>query len=178
MAVQKSRGDQTRAIILSALVDLLPQRRYDQIRIADIVECSGIGRSTLYENFANKDDMLLAAAEPILVPLASAATGRASKVAIIAMLDHVWASRVYARPLLRAKVAEKLGRALSARICDLLILVHGHDERHRVAANAASAAQFAILKQWVDGATHARQDVIANALMAIARATLPISSSH
>ncbi|SBV31818.1 protein of unknown function [uncultured Sphingopyxis sp.] len=50
--------------MIDALASLLAERRYEAIRIADIRERADIGKSTFYEHFWSKDELLLAAIEP------------------------------------------------------------------------------------------------------------------
>ena len=94
------RVSRTRTLILNAFTRLALDRRYDQIRTADLVAESGVGRSTFYKHFRTKDDVLLAAMEPILLSLAGAAVGRASKAQVRAMLDHMWTQRAPGRVIL------------------------------------------------------------------------------
>ena len=53
---QDRRIQRTRSALLQAFVSLLLEpRRYDQIKVGDIVERANVGRSTFYEHFRNKD---------------------------------------------------------------------------------------------------------------------------
>ncbi|CAJ1581924.1 TetR/AcrR family transcriptional regulator [[Mycobacterium] wendilense] len=48
------RGETRRAEILAGLADLLQQRRFDEISVADISAAAGVKRNTFYFYFANK----------------------------------------------------------------------------------------------------------------------------
>jgi AcrR family transcriptional regulator len=90
------RAKRTREAILNAFVGLALERRYDAIRTTDLIAAAGVGRSTFYEHFRSKDDVLVAAMDPILLPLAGAVTGRASPAYLRSALDHVWQQRAFA----------------------------------------------------------------------------------
>ena len=106
----------TRVSIVEALVQLALERRYDQIKTSDLIAAAGVGRSTFYEHFRSKDEVLLAAMEPLLLPIANAAAGRGAKAHLRAMLDHVWYQRALGKLILDARVAVMLQRKLAAMI--------------------------------------------------------------
>ncbi|MDV3458869.1 TetR/AcrR family transcriptional regulator [Sphingomonas sp. HF-S4] len=142
------RPRRTRDAILGAFTALVLTRRYDALRTADLIAAADIGRSTFYEHFPSKEAVLLAAVEPILRTLASAALGRASKAQVRAMLEHVWEQRGFARMLLDGRTGANLQRQLAALIAERLDT--GTDAT--MVATAAAAAQLAMLRLWIGGA--------------------------
>ena len=48
----------TRAALLDAFGRLVLERGYADIRIADVIRQANVGRSTFYEHFRSKDDLL------------------------------------------------------------------------------------------------------------------------
>lgn len=48
----------TRKLLFQALVDLIAQKGYNAISIKDITDQAGIGRSTFYAHFENKEQLL------------------------------------------------------------------------------------------------------------------------
>ena len=157
------RAKRTRAAILGAFTALLLSRRYDAIRVADLIAAAGVGRSTFYEHFRGKDEVLLAAAEPILHTLASAALRRASKVQLRAMLEHVWEQRGVARPLLDGRAGDKLQRRVAA-----LIVARG-GAAATLPARAVAAAQLTMLRLWAHGETPCPAAELASHILASAR---------
>ncbi|MGN2635176.1 TetR/AcrR family transcriptional regulator [Nocardia takedensis] len=53
------RVRRTRNLLNRALIELMLERGYDRISVADILERADIGRSTFYAHFRDKDDLLL-----------------------------------------------------------------------------------------------------------------------
>lgn len=148
----------TREAVLRAFTELVFERRYETIRTADLIAVAGIGRATFYEHFRGKDEVLLAAMEPILLTLANAAAGRGSKAHVAATLEHVWERRSACRAILTSSAARKIERRLAAMIESRL------DEAAAptaLAAAAAAAAQLAMLRLWVTGEAGCSTGVLA-----------------
>ncbi len=54
------RSQRTRSLVTSAMMDLLSEKRYDQITVQDLLERANIGRSTFYSHYFDKEDVLAA----------------------------------------------------------------------------------------------------------------------
>jgi AcrR family transcriptional regulator len=52
------RSLRTRQALHHSLIELIVERGYDQIGVADIAEAANVGRSTFYVHFTDKDDLL------------------------------------------------------------------------------------------------------------------------
>lgn len=145
------RALRTRSAILQAFVELVLERRYEAIRIPDLVAAAGVGRATFYEHFRGKNDVLLAAMEPVLLTLSTAASGRAARPYVKSMVGHLWERRSTGRTILNSAAAPVIQRHLAAMICP-------HVERADTGAAAPSirstgiaAAQIAMLRSWLTG---------------------------
>lgn len=57
------RIQRTRGLLQDALVELIMEKGYEAITIQDILDRANVGRSTFYENFYDKDDLLLSGFE-------------------------------------------------------------------------------------------------------------------
>src|SRR5216117_1380095 len=53
------RIQRTRALLLSALLDLIVERGYEDVSVQDIVDRANVGRSTFYKHFLDKRKLLL-----------------------------------------------------------------------------------------------------------------------
>ena len=61
VAVTDRRIERTREALEGAFIRLIFEgRRYDRITIADLIARAGVGRSTFYEHYRNKDELLAA----------------------------------------------------------------------------------------------------------------------
>ncbi len=145
------RAVRTRQAILEAFVGLVMDRRYDMILIADLVAAAGVGRATFYEHFHSKDDILLAAMEPILLALATAASGRAARPYVHGMIGHLWERRSLGRTILNSSAGPIVQRRLAE-------IIQPHVERaaptgmaSSIRATGIAAAQIAMLRSWLTG---------------------------
>lgn len=158
------RTQRTRAAVFNALIGLIFTRRYDAIRTSDLIEAAGVGRSTFYEHFRNKDDVLVTVIDPIFGPLAAAASGRGSQAAVKAMLDHVWEQRALARVLFEPPLLIKLQRKLAGMIETRAPPVTEGPPPALLAMGAA-AGQLAMLRMWLVGEASCSADVLAEQLL-------------
>lgn len=120
------RALRSRQALLSAFFGLVLERRYDEIKVDDVVARAGVSRSTFYEHFKGKDDLL---ALSIRYPFASLANAvrRADNVAELTMvLQHFWENRAIARGIFSGAVRRKT----------IAVLIELVDERLRAEADA------------------------------------------
>lgn len=160
------RTQRTRKAISDAFVGLLFSRRYGAIRTADVIEGAGVGRSTFYEHFRNKDDVLVAVIEPLFSPLADAAAGRGQFGSIQFMLDHVWEQRANARLLFEPPLGAKLQRKLAGMIEDRLPEAETGSPPASLVAMGAAAGTLAMLRMWLAGEVACSSETLARQLLA------------
>lgn len=171
------RSLRTRAAIFEALMKLVFSRRYEAIRTADVIAIAGVGRSTFYEHFRNKDDVLVAVIDPLLTPLAAAATGRGSLAALKTMLEHVWLQRALARVLFEPPVLAKLQRKLAGMI-EARLPQSAHRLPNALMAMGAAAGQLAMLRMWLVGEASCSVEVFAGHLFATRLSDIDFPSSR
>jgi AcrR family transcriptional regulator len=54
------RSQRTQSLVTTAMMDLLSEKRYDQITVEDLLKRANIGRSTFYSHYFDKEDVLTA----------------------------------------------------------------------------------------------------------------------
>lgn len=157
----------TEIAIVEAFRTLAVERRYGSIRVTDIIDCAGVGKSTFYDHFRGKDDVLLTALRPILLALATAASGRAARSYIRPVIEHLWERRSFVRPILDSTAASILQR----RLADAIAMHGGRqlDEGLPLFAVGIAAAQLAMLRCWVAGHVAVTVDTMVDELMACSR---------
>ena len=144
---------------------LVFERRYDSIRTAHLIAEADIGRSTFYEHFRNKDDILIAVIDPIFVPLADTAAGRGNMLQLRMMLDHVWERRALGRVIFDPGRLPQLQRKLAAMIDERLEGTTPVAVPRALMATAAAAAQLAMLRMWLVGEVACPAAALAHHLM-------------
>jgi AcrR family transcriptional regulator len=73
--VSDRRVQRTRALLLSALLDLLVERSYEEVSIQEIVDRANVGRSTFYTHFLDKRELLLSGVEQLQTLVAGPPAG-------------------------------------------------------------------------------------------------------
>jgi AcrR family transcriptional regulator len=152
--------------VLGAFVGLVLSRRYGEIRVGDIIANAGVARSTFYEHFRRKEDVLLAAMEPILLPLRDAANGHADQERLGAVLRHLWDKRALARILFESTAGPLIQRHLAEMIAPRLT-----DDRPAARAllsRACAAGQLTMLRMWLAGEVSCPSEQMAMHLCRIA----------
>lgn len=158
----------TEIAIVEAFRTLAIERRYGAIRVTDIINLAGIGKSTFYEHFQGKDDVLLTAMRPILLVLATAASGRAARSYVRPVIEHLWERRSVVRPILESTAASILQRRLADAIA-----THGGRrlgaEGIPLFAIGIAASQLAMLRGWLADHVTATVDKMTDQLIACSR---------
>ena len=84
------RVQRTRQALLGAFFGLVLERRYDEIKVADILERAGVGKSTFYEHFSSKDAILASSLTGPFEVLADSTRRPDNTAQLIALLEHFW----------------------------------------------------------------------------------------
>lgn len=140
----------TRGWIVTAFNRLVLRRRYETLSVGEVARQAGVGRSTFYEHFNGKDEVLRLAVEPLLLPLADAAVGRGHAQRVEAVFQHIAEQRVRALALLdgpaRAQVEEALANLIFSR---LEVRVADDAAVRRLESVRLAGAQVALLRAWL-----------------------------
>lgn len=148
-----SRKQRTRDELLAAFFKLVLSRRYHEIRIADILSESGVSRSTFYEHFAGKDELLAASIEGPFLTLAGMVCNDSSTSPVEGLLVHFWENRALARSLFQGAAHRVLRRKLIGCIESRLDNCARNKLRipGRLVAHALADGMFAPIVAWLVG---------------------------
>jgi len=144
------RVRRTRLAIFNAFNALVLSRRYDEIRVADIIEAADVGRSTFYDHFKSKDDVLLRSIEPLFDILADTAAGQVVRERLFFVLSHFWDQRALARVIFGPALFFKLTRKLADMI-ELRLDREGEAFPRRALAIDLATSQLGVIKAWLTG---------------------------
>jgi AcrR family transcriptional regulator len=164
------RVARTREAIRAAFNGLILARGYDGFSAADIAEAANVGRSTFYEHFQGKDEVLAATLVPVLTPLAEACVSAGPDARVEAMVAHFWENRRMARAMMD-------GRAMGVMARQLAILIEarlppGGAIPAPLLAIQIAHGQLALIEEWLSGRHGCSPAQIAAALQATAHATV------
>ena len=102
------RVQRTRALLLSALLDLIVEQGYDKVTVQDIVDRANVGRSTFYKHYLDKRELLLNGVDGLRGSLVQQRPARDSSDAererlltfSLPLLQHVQSNLRFCRALL------------------------------------------------------------------------------
>ncbi len=160
----------TQQALLRSFADLILERGYEAVTVRDIIARADVGRSTFYEHFDNKEQLLRLSMMPLLRVLADAVDEGGSLEALRAVLAHFWKSRRVARgmfgggtrPVVRAFLTELIEERLATN-------THGAQPPLLpvpLIASTLAESELGLLHGWLTSRTPCDSDLIARALAA------------
>jgi len=169
------RSERTHQALLDAFLSLLFARKYSQIRISDVIDHAKVARSTFYDHFTSKDDILMHSMAGIYATLADIVTKNANPESTTILLDHLWENRSLARELMKGPTAafgpNHGPRHLAQAIEERLKTHYGQTELEphvplSLAATLVAAGTMAVLRDWLTGKAACTSAALAKALHA------------
>ncbi|HEV2123004.1 MAG TPA: helix-turn-helix domain-containing protein [Chloroflexota bacterium] len=162
------RAGKTRTALMRSFNSNVLSRGYDSALPAEIAEAAGVARSTLYEHFAGKEDMLRHSLLPILEPLADSVGSSTVAPRLQFVLEHIRGSRRMARELLKGRartVAKRtLAQLIETRLAQLASCRTGVPRKFKAAYLASGI--LGLLDEWLSGHEACPAAVLARALQA------------
>ncbi len=154
-----ARRARTQRRIFSAFSELVQSQRYDTIQVADIVRAADIGRSTFYEHFDHKNDVLAKSIAGMMQVVAENLCGQGDRENLDLILEHIWERRALARIIFSGETQIIVTQVLTDRIRKL-------DKRDSKRAQAEHIAlgsgTIEVLKNWVGGQLSISRDELAD----------------
>ncbi len=168
------RAERTRLALRNAFFELVLSQPYGRIKIADIIAKADVGRSTFYEHYKNKDDLLYASLRWPMTVLASAMLPPSKVLDVQGILEHFWQNRSFARPILtgaaRKHVNSCLSQILMAQLHNMSSPLQNRYVPVSAIAQALAATQLTLLADWLTGVYATTPDKLAQQLMLTSRA--------
>jgi AcrR family transcriptional regulator len=156
------RQQRTKRQLSHALVELIQEKRFDDITVQNVIDRADVGRSTFYTHFRDKEDLLQQDWEKFLDLFAEHfdwdKAGEGSFVPVAHLFDHLREAQPLYKGLVRSRKAESLFRTgssyLSKRIEEALNARPKLSQQVSVPApilaNFLATELFSLLKWWLD----------------------------
>jgi AcrR family transcriptional regulator len=163
---------------LSAFNELVLARGYEALTVRDIIEHANVGRSTFYEHFENKDDLLRRSLRPVFGVLADAVGTAQTPGDLEHILAHFRENSRLTRALLQGStqylMSQILAELIEERVRSLPTGARDAKPSIPVASIAAhlAGAQLALIESWLSSKAPCSCDVLAHAMRASANASL------
>lgn len=149
---QDRRSKRSRQLVNSALMQLLLEKRYEEISVEDIVERAGIGRSTFYTHYFDKEDVQASLIQEILETFKGELLVRTSGQGIVPALElfrHIQNHHHHFEALWRGPVGEKLWEAAQDA---LSALIEQNLTKSVYYQSGSSALPVVVIAQYLAGA--------------------------
>ncbi|KRA54487.1 hypothetical protein ASD77_07760 [Pseudoxanthomonas sp. Root65] len=160
------RRRRTRQDLMAAFFSLVLSQRYHEIRVGDVLARSGVSRSTFYEHFRNKDELLAASLEGPFQTLAHLVGERADVNKVCAILEHFWQNRALARSLFQGAALRIVRSTLVVHVENTLSPAQRSRLRipARLAAHGLADGLFSPVVAWLLGEAKCSAQELAVAL--------------
>lgn len=117
------RSQRTYRLVISAFTEVLLEKPYEEMLVQDILDRAGIGRTTFYAHFFDKEDVLNSMTEQILDMLTHQITNSTARQRIMPSLElfqHVYQSPPEHRALMRGHASGHLWEVFQTALCQAI----------------------------------------------------------
>lgn len=146
-----------RDAILGAFRDIVLESGYDGVRVLDVVRRSGVGRSTFYEHFQSREDLLRDSLRGPFDLLAKLAAPSYDPAETVFVLEHFAQHSALANSMLDGS-GGAIVRGLLAE------LIAGVSPPRDARAYAAAGAQIGVIAAWLNGGDNRSAQDVAQSL--------------
>ena len=150
----------TRDTLGDALVALMQEKNFDEITVQDVLDRAGVGRSTFYVHYRDKQDLFLSDVEDFFDHFSSALKRAGAKpdrlLPVEELFTHIREVREFYSAVVQSgkmNDVQALGRGCFARSIDERLQAAGieMDRVQRSAqAHALAGSFFSLLEWWID----------------------------
>ncbi len=150
----------TRDTLGDALVELMQEKTFEDITVQDVLDRAGVGRSTFYTHYRDKEDLFLSDVEDFFAMMSTLLTRRGAGLDRVAPVHELFAHISDAQTFVSSLKAsgkmhdvEELGRGMFARSIEQRLRMAGVTmEPAELAAHAYALAgsMFPLMYWWID----------------------------
>ena len=170
----ETRAEQTRTALLRAFAELVFRNGFEHVSVQGIVAAAGTARSTFYEHFASKEDILRASMAQFFAVIADCVSNGTEPAHLRGVLDHLWQNRRLTDAVFSGAPRRILAQSLSELVEARLRVLHDGKPLtlpYRLTAIHIAEAQLALVEGWLRGRAFAPSEKMATALHRSSRAS-------
>ena len=156
------RSERTQRSLSEALVELIKEKRFDEITVQEVIDRADVGRSTFYSHFRDKEDLFQKDWERFLDGFAQhidwEKAGAGSFIPIVYLFSHLKDVQPFYQSLVRSGKTDAIFKSglshLSQRM-EVALTARGSGKRAPsvpvpILANYLASELFALLQWWLD----------------------------
>ena len=162
--MRENSQSRTRARVIDAYNQLVFDKTPIPIRVGQIIEKAGVGRSTFYDHFSSAEAVHMAALSRPLAHLAGPAAGTGEVRHLQALLEHFWGNRPRARETLAGPSRDRTARLLADMICERVAYDGSGGIPRRLATMQLAEAMLGPIRLWILGEAAATPATLAQSL--------------
>ena len=156
------RTVRTRRTLSQALIDLIKEKRFDEITVQDVIDRADVGRSTFYSHFRDKEDLFQDGWQALMKEFAAAVAwrkaGEGKFVPAYHLFNHLQNVQPFYKGLVRSRMTDRVFRTGVMNLAQFLeegLATHLKNRPQPtlpipVLANYLATELFALLKWWLD----------------------------
>lgn len=164
------RVQRSRARLHQALVALILERGWDRVSVQEVCARAGVGRSTFYVHFADKEDLLIGGLDDVRDALRRQCRPGTPP---FGFLRGLMAHADESRRMFRAVIGKKSGLAVQRRFRQVVLELVGEDlaamgvaePRRQLTERYLAGALVEILMWWIDGRHSMSASQVADAFL-------------
>jgi len=146
-----NRAEASRAALMSAFNELVVTERYTDFGVSEIVHKADVSRSTFYEHFKSKDDLLRQSLSRVIAPLAATCDAHYDSPLLLFMVEHLRENRTLALGLINGPSSKQVIALFASLIEERLAVRSGRRKQVPLFLAAAQIAesQVGLLRAWL-----------------------------
>jgi AcrR family transcriptional regulator len=117
----------TRLALRDAMLQLMPERGWDDLKIQEICERANVGRSTFYMHYCSKDDLLSESLNDLRDALSVAVTEDSEQYQPLAFMNGLLAHMVEQRRIFKAVIGRRSGQGVERRFREMVFQLIDQD---------------------------------------------------
>src|SRR5690348_2193898 len=161
------RVRQTRLKLLRAFNKLVLERGYAKMTVDDVIKEAGVGRSTFYEHFETKEDILRRSLTPLFSAFASSLGEPKPTEQLVDIVRHFWENRRLAHAMFGGAMRPLASGVLSDLLEERLAVVASRSRMSkplvpaRLMAAHLAEGQLGLIDAWVSGKAASTAEALA-----------------
>lgn len=152
--------------LVEAFKQLVVKRPYDEIHIADIIAAADVSRSTFYEHFRNKQELLRECLEGIISPLSCVGfEGEIGIAHVTSLMEHFRHAKEVVLAMLNSEFSRLVVRMLSDAIEPKLDRNDVTTVPAELAAAQIAESTLGLIRAWLNTSDDVCSEAVAQQLM-------------